>query len=90
LIVRMNVRVPVGQSAQALSSHLLRLGFQVPALQVGKDKIEDCNAPLDVFDFVLPAVAGEPGENHQEPSQYTKRPKKSKNAIKNNKTRIDL
>ena len=36
---------------------LFRFGFQVPVLWVGKDKIEDSDAPLDVLDFVLPAIA---------------------------------
>src|ERR1017187_3477389 len=33
------------------------LGFQVFPLRMGKDKIEHSNTPLDVFDFVFPAIA---------------------------------
>src|ERR1700676_5083186 len=36
---------------------LFWLGFQVLVLRIGKDKIEDSDAPVNVFDFVLPAVA---------------------------------
>jgi hypothetical protein len=41
----------------AEKTDLFRLGFQVPIPWVGKHKIEDSKAPLDVFDFVLPPVA---------------------------------
>src|SRR6266851_4836978 len=36
---------------------LFRLRFQVFPLRVREDKIEHSDAPLDVFDFVLPAIA---------------------------------
>ena len=38
-------------------AHLFRFGFKVFPLRMGEDKIEDSDAPLDVFDFVFPAVA---------------------------------
>ena len=38
-------------------AHFLRLGFKVFTLRMGEDEIEDSYAPLDVFDFMLPAVA---------------------------------
>src|SRR5271157_4692464 len=34
-----------------------RLGFEVSPVRVGEDIIEHCDAPLNVFDFVLPAIA---------------------------------
>src|ERR1700734_2172206 len=33
------------------------LGFQVLPLRVREDKVEHSDAPMDVFDFVLPAIA---------------------------------
>src|SRR6266481_5528809 len=38
-------------------AHLFRFSFKVFPLRMGEDKIEDSNAPLDVFEFVFPAVA---------------------------------
>src|SRR3984893_2807293 len=36
---------------------LFWLGFEVLPLQMGKDKVEYCDPPPDVFDFVFAAVA---------------------------------
>src|SRR5260370_31856960 len=41
----------------AEEADFFRLGFKVFPLRVGEDKIEHPDTPLDVFDFVLPAVA---------------------------------
>src|SRR5882762_2495716 len=38
-------------------ANLFRLRFQIPVLWVGKDKIQNSNASLNVLDFVLSAVA---------------------------------
>jgi len=38
-------------------AHLFRFSFKVFALRMGEDKVEDSNAPLDVFDLVFPAIA---------------------------------
>jgi len=38
-------------------AHLFWLAFKVFPLRLGEDKIEDSNAPLNVFYFVFPAVA---------------------------------
>ena len=37
--------------------HLFWFGFKVFPLGVGEDKIEDSDAPLNVFEFVFPAIA---------------------------------
>ncbi len=36
---------------------LVRFGFRVFVLRMGEDKIDHSDAPLNVFDFVFPAVA---------------------------------
>jgi hypothetical protein len=41
----------------AEEADFFRLGFEVLPLRVGEDKIEHSDTPLDVFDFVFPAIA---------------------------------
>src|SRR5271155_515745 len=41
----------------AEKTDFFRLGFQVLPLRVREDKVEHCDAPMDVFDFVLPTIA---------------------------------
>ena len=52
-------RKEVNRNLQSVTEEtdLFRLRFQVFPLRVGKDKIEHSDASLDVFDFVLPAIA---------------------------------
>src|SRR5215831_1593922 len=38
-------------------THLFRFGFKVLVLRMGEDKVEHPDAPLNVFNFVFPAVA---------------------------------
>ena len=38
-------------------THLFQFGFKVFPLGMGEDKIEDSDTPLNVFEFVFPAVA---------------------------------
>jgi len=38
-------------------AQLFRFGFEVLALWMGQDKIEDSDTPLNVFELVFPSVA---------------------------------